>query len=60
MKRLLILALLAAAGTSGCFWGERGPRRGDGQYRHGEYREHDERGRHHEGEGREYEHREGR
>jgi hypothetical protein len=40
MRKLLIFLLLAAFGTSGCFWGERGRRRGEGPYRGDEYRAH--------------------
>jgi hypothetical protein len=48
MKRLSILLLLAAVGTSGCFWGFRGRGRGEGPNRGGEYRGHGE-GEHHDG-----------
>jgi hypothetical protein len=56
MRRLFVLALLAAVGLSGCFWGERGYRRDD-RYRQGGHGEHDERGRDH---GRDYDHHDGR
>ena len=60
MKRLFILALLAVLGSSGCFWGVRGPRRDEGHYRRDENHGHDERGRHEDDHGREHDHREGR
>jgi hypothetical protein len=47
MKRLLICFLLAAVGTSGCFWGMRGHGRGEGPRRE-EHRGHE--GDRHEGE----------
>jgi hypothetical protein len=60
MKRLFAFALLTVLTSSGCFWGFRGHRRGEGEYRHDEHREHDERDHRRGDQGRDYDHHEGR
>lgn len=60
MKSWLILVLLAAVTSSGCFWGERGPRREEGHYRQDDRRGHDEREHGHGDHDHDFDHREGR
>jgi hypothetical protein len=62
MKRICIFVLLAVVPSSGCFWGFRGPRSREGEYRRDDRRGHDERDHGHgdHGRDRDHDHREGR